>query len=144
MIVSNIMTRNVHNIVSSATLKKTQEIFKAVKYHHLPVVDNGQLVGMISDRDIYRLSSPYEGTAFEDDRDEAWLYKPVSEFMSTPVITIDGQTLIDTAAILLLEHNISCLPIINQQEILEGIITWKDLLKYYTYISGATELTAAS
>ena len=143
MIVAKIMTKKVHTIASNTTLKSAQKIIAQVKYHHLPVVDGTMLVGMISDRDIYRLSSPYAGTAQEDDRDEDLLYTPVSEFMSRNVISISPDTLIDTAAIMLLEHNISCLPIISTKEVLEGIITWKDLLKYYTYLTEVSELKIA-
>lgn len=54
--------------------------------------------------------------------------------MSTTLITVQKDTLIDTAAILLLEHKISCLPVVAKDEAIEGILTWKDMLKFYVYL----------
>jgi acetoin utilization protein AcuB len=46
-------------------------------------------------------------------------------------ITVDAQTSIEKASNLLLENNISCLPVISSQGVVEGILTWKDILKFY-------------
>ena len=54
--------------------------------------------------------------------------------MSITLITAKKDTLIDAAAILLLEHNISCLPVVSIDGAIEGILTWKDMLKYYVYV----------
>ena len=135
MFVSEIMTVNVDTITPKTTLKQVQSIFDRESYHHLLVVEAGKLVGVISDRDMLRLTLPDSDDDDAPHVDEAWLQQPASEFMTTALITIDRETLIDCASILLLENNISCLPVVDLDNCVEGILTWKDLLKYYVYVS---------
>jgi len=109
-------------------------LFKEVGYHHIPVVggdSGGELVGILSDRDIAKYLTP-------DLNDEALalslpLQKTVSEIMSTQLVTVAATTSIDCASILLLENNISCLPVVDDENQLEGILTWKDILQFFVY-----------
>lgn len=134
MHVESIMSENVHCILPETTLADLRDIFKQVAYHHLLVAQDKHLLGVISDRDVLRMSSPYIDTTDATDQDQALLATVAQDIMSTTLITIKKDTLIDTAAILLLEHNISCLPVISKSDAIEGILTWKDMLKYYVYI----------
>jgi acetoin utilization protein AcuB len=136
MLVTEIMTEKVHTVYKDATLEIVNNIFKKVKYHHLLVTEENKLVGVLSDRDVNRLVSPFLDTEHQLERDAKLLEKPVEEFMTTTLVTVDSDTSIDCASILLLEHNISCLPIVSVDNEIEGILTWKDLLKYYVYASG--------
>ena len=134
MFVDSIMSRNVHCVLPSVTLEELCNIFKQVPYHHLLVVQEGELLGIISDRDVLRTSSPFINTARATAQDQALLQTTAQEIMSTALITVQPDTLIDTAVILLLEHSISCVPVVSNAEAIEGILTWKDMLKYYVYI----------
>lgn len=139
MLVEKIMSENVHTVSPSTTLAELRKIFSEVNYHHLLVVEAGLLMGVISDRDVLRMSSPYlDGMEIDGDKanehDEALLLQPASSFMSTSLIKVLPDTLIDAAAILLLENNISCLPVVTEDDAVAGILTWKDMLKYYVYI----------
>ena len=133
MFVSEIMTEKVHTIAKDTTLQEANEIFIKAKYHHLVIVEDNKLIGIISDRDVNRNITPYLSTDLELERDKAQVQKLVSDFMSTKIVSIDKNTPIDAASILLLENCISCLPIIDIDDQVEGILTWKDLLKYYVY-----------
>lgn len=137
MQVESIMSKNVHTVSLSTTLAELRNIFASVEYHHLLVVEDNQLLGVISDRDVLRRSSP----ALDEDDDgnlpapDAELLKQTADtFMTKDLITVLPDTLIDTSAILLLEHNISCLPIVSEEGLVLGILTWKDMLKYYVYV----------
>lgn len=134
MHVENIMSDSVHCVLPDVTLADLRETFKHVTYHHLLVAHDNQLMGVISDRDVLRMSSPFIDTAETTPHDQALLKTKAQDFMSTKLITVKKDTLIDAAAILLLEHNISCLPIVSRDDAIEGILTWKDMLKYYVYI----------
>ncbi len=96
-------------------------------------MENGKLVGIISDRDICQNASPFLNTEQERDIDRSLLHKSIADIMSTHLITIDRSTSVDCASILLLENNSSCLPIIDEDDMLEGILTWKDILYCHTY-----------
>jgi len=134
MHVENIMSEPVHCILPEVTLGELREIFKQVSYHHLLVSRDNNLLGVISDRDVLRMSSPYIDTSNATDQDQSLLETKAQDIMSTTLITVKKDTLVDTAAILLLEHNISCLPVVSKSDVIEGILTWKDLLKYHVYI----------
>ena len=51
--------------------------------------------------------------------------------MSRNPITVDKDVQIEDAVHILLENDISCLPVISATRDIEGILTWKDILKYY-------------
>lgn len=134
MLVETIMSEPVHCILPEVTLAELREIFSRIKYHHLLVARDSHLLGVISDRDVLRMSSPYLDTANATAHDQSLLETKAQDIMSTTLITAKKDTLIDAAAILLLEHNISCLPVVSMNGAIEGILTWKDMLKYYVYI----------
>ena len=134
MLVTNIMSENVHCVLPTVTLRELRDIFSRVSYHHLLVVEEQKLLGVISDRDVLRASSPFLDTSEASEQDQALLKTTARDFMSTSLITVRQDTAIDTAVILLLEHSISCLPVVSDDEMIEGILTWKDMLKYYVYI----------
>ncbi len=133
MFVGEIMTKNVHTVTPETTLGEVRNIFKQVGYRHLLVEQDGKLVGVISDRDVLARSSPWLDTQQENNRDRDSLNVPAATFMNTNVITVDRQTIVECASILLIENNISCLPVVKQDNAIDGILSWKDLLQYSIY-----------
>ncbi|WP_188150536.1 CBS domain-containing protein [Teredinibacter waterburyi] len=133
MLVADIMTKNVITVSPDNDLADLRQHFSSKKFHHLLVEDNGKLVGIISDRDASANSSPFLGTLNERPEDRELLDKKVSAMMSTTMVTVVVDTIIDCAAILLLENNISCLPVVDQEMNIKGILTWKDILQFHVY-----------
>ncbi len=131
MKISSIMTRRVVTVEMDDSLQIISEIFENVKFHHILVVENQKLVGVISDRDFIRALSPFLDTPTEEERDITTLNKKAHQIMNRTPITVDAETSIDEASNLLLENNISCLPVISPQGSVEGIVTWKDILKFH-------------
>ncbi|MEE9604821.1 MAG: CBS domain-containing protein, partial [Candidatus Scalindua sp.] len=84
-------------------------------------IENQKLVGVISDRDLID----------REERNTITLDKKAHEIMSRNLITVDVETSIEKASNILLENNISCLPVVSSQGVVEGILTWKDILKFY-------------
>jgi len=134
MLVNQIMTRNVQTVFDDDSLGLLTKILNEVSFHHLPVVDsNNILLGIISDRDVMKNLSPFLGTDFERDCDSELMKQSAAEIMSSNPITIGETTRIETASILLLENNFSCLPVVDEDGKLDGLLTWKDILNYYIY-----------
>ncbi len=131
MNVASIMTRKVFTVDMDDSLKTVRNIFKHVEFHHILVDDGKKLVGVISDRDLLKAMSPFLGTPSENRCDTIALNKKAHQIMSNIIITIDAETSIEQANDLLLENDISCLPVVSQQGSVEGIVTWKDILKFY-------------
>ncbi|RPA55357.1 CBS domain-containing protein [Shewanella vesiculosa] len=128
--VSDIMTTRVVTIEMDDRLVLAKEIFDNVSFHHLLVVDNEKLSGILSHRDFLRALSPNIGTAAELIRDTETLQKRVHQVMTHNPITIAPHCDINQATKMILDNDIGCLPVL-ENNIIVGIITWKDLLNAF-------------
>lgn len=133
MLIESIMTTQLQCVAPDTVVSDIRALLTRFPFHHVPVLEDGSLVGIISDRDLLRNLSPYTDSQTASDQDQALLQQTASQIMSTRLITAQPDTLVDTAAILLLENNISCLPVVKASGDLVGIVTWKDMLKFYVY-----------
>ncbi len=122
MNVASIMTRNVLTVKMDYFIQIIRDIFNNFEFHHILVLENQKLIGVISDRDLID----------REERDTITLDKKAHEIMSRNLITVDVETSMEKASDLLLENYMSCLPVLSSQGIVEGIVTWKDLLKFYS------------
>ena len=134
MLVNQIMSQNLHTVLGKTKLDVLSNIFADVSYHHLPVVDeNNVLLGIISDRDVTLNLSPFIDTDMEHERDRELLNQVAADIMSVDPISVGQNSRIETASILLLENNFSCLPVVDSDGKIEGLLTWKDILNYHIY-----------
>ena len=120
-----------HAVTMDDSLARARDLFNEFHSHHLPIVQGLELLGIISDRDLLKAVSPNIGTLSETDRDRATLNKRAHQIMSRKLITVAADTTVEAAARLLLGHRVSCLPVVTTTGHLEGIITWRDLLREY-------------
>ena len=131
MKLDSIMTTPVVTVEMDDTLAVLWEIFDNVKFHHLLVIEDGRLRGVISDRDLLKASSPFVNTFAEQKRDLTLLKKRAHQIMSRKPITISKEATSEEASQLMLRKNISCLPVVSSDGSIDGIITWRDLLASY-------------
>lgn len=133
MKVSDIMTPNPVTISMDTELKEIKEIFKHAHFHHLLVEDEQDhtLVGIISDRDLLFAISPNIDTMAETLHDKETLLKHAHQIMSRHMVTIAPDVECKSAALKLLQAEISCMPVINPDKHILGIVTWKDFLHLY-------------
>ncbi|MFT7687361.1 MAG: acetoin utilization protein AcuB [Candidatus Azotimanducaceae bacterium] len=136
MDVQNIMTTTLTTVSPKQEVGDLFKLFKEVSYHHVPVVEDNKLVGIVSDRDVSQNLSHFFSVNIENKKDVDLWTRPISEIMSRELITVEKDTSIDCASILLLENNISCLPIVDENFTLEGLLTWKDILQFHVYSDG--------
>lgn len=116
---STIMTRNVITAHPSSTLRAARDIFMQNKVHHLPIVEDGKLVGILTTYDLFKLvdkSADYDTTTIRD-------------VMTTHVATLEPSDKIGSAAELFLENLFHAVPICKDGE-LKGIVTSFDVIKY--------------
>ena len=123
------MTTHVVTVDMDVTLKDIREIFEHASFHHILVTENKKLVGIISDRDLLKTISPYANTPSERTRDAATLKKRAHQIMTRRPITIAVDGSILEAIRLFVEQKISCLPVLNHDGSVAGILTWRDILK---------------
>ena len=133
MIISEIMTTEVTTVDMDDTLRTVGQIFRAKKFHHLLVVKDKKLIGVISDRDFIKALSPFIHSLSEREQDRSTLNTKAHKIMSRTLITVTKTTLVEEASKLLLKYNISCLPVVSENGEIEGIVTWKDFLKWSVF-----------
>jgi len=126
---SGIMTARVVTVEPDDRLEVVKKIFDSVKFHHLLVVEDGKLRGVISDRDLLRALSPYLGTPSENARDIATLGKRVHQIMTRRPVTLPPEASAADAVKVFLQQRVSCIPVVDAASKPLGIVSWRDLLK---------------
>lgn len=128
--VDAIMSRPLIAVAPEAPLWEARATMQAHGVHHLLVRDRGRMVGIVSDRDIAHRLSPATGRGVANRHEEEAMQRRVLQVARFHVITIPTGSSIEIAAALILEENISALPVVDPQthEYL-GIVTSRDLLR---------------
>jgi CBS domain-containing protein len=99
------------------------------RIRHLPVLDEGRVVGVVSQRDLFR-SALATALGYGEKAQKTLLRTiRVKEVMSEPAITVSPEASAKEAIHLMLEHKIGCLPVIEGRTLL-GIVTETDILRY--------------
>lgn len=129
MNIGQIMCRELATLTPDDSLHRVKELFDLHGFHHLPVVENGRLVGVISDRDLLRNVSPFIGKLSERIQDTTTLDRRAHQIMTRKPVTISPAMTLPDAVQLLLSSSISCLPVVTDAGQLVGVVTWRDLLR---------------
>lgn len=112
----------------STPVHEARQLMERRRIRHLPVVDGGRLVGIVTDRDV-RLNLPSPATSLSIWEVNYLLAKlTVGEVMTKRVITVEPDRPVEEAARLMLEHRIGALPVTEGGRLV-GIITETDLLR---------------
>lgn len=131
MLVKEIMRKPVTVIPAGTSIGEADQILLSRGFRHLPVVDQGRLVGILTDRDIrFATSSLCQTPRSAGD--------PVSMAMSSPPLTADPLDPVEDAARIMREHKIGCLPVLDGTELV-GILTGMDLLDALMILTGVTK-----
>jgi acetoin utilization protein AcuB len=138
MKLGEIMTRRVVTVEFDDSLAAVKEVFDALRFHHLLVIGSDKkLCGVISDRDLLRAISPHVGTRSETTRDSATLNKRAHQIMTRSPVTLRPEASLTDAIQLLLEHRVSCIPVVDQEFKAVGIVSWRDILRSLSGLPGA-------
>ena len=128
MLIKDIMTTRVATVSMDDRLTVIKDIFEQARFRHLLVLEEDQLVGVISDRDLFRAISPYLDSEAEMSRDTETLNRRAHQIMSRQPVTIASHLPVRDGVKIMLEKNVSCLPVLENGALV-GIISWKDLLR---------------
>jgi acetoin utilization protein AcuB len=126
----DIMTRTVVSVAPDDRLRDAREKLEKHGFHHLLVVDRGALVGVLSDRDILRATSPFVGQLCERPQDGQTLDRRIHQLMTRAPVTGSVSDDVNDAAARLLNAGVSCLPVVGARDEPLGIVTWRDLLRH--------------
>jgi len=129
MQLKDIMQPKVVTVTADGSLWEVKMLFENTKFHHLLVTDAKKLVGVVSDRDYLKAASPNLNRQATTAADGATLNQRVSSIMSTQLKTLAAENSILDAITLFNQANISCIPIVDHDMNIEGIISWRDIMK---------------
>lgn len=128
--VAEIMTRDVITVRPDTVIERIHDLFEKNAFHHIPVVDHGRLVGIVSKTDYLKIrhmiSITWSGnTACQD------LYKGMttSDIMTSDPLKIESSDTIGLAADIFKANALHALPVVDD-DVLVGIVTSHDLLAY--------------
>jgi CBS domain-containing protein len=130
-VVAEIMTREVTCTEMDNTLGEAMALCSENQIRHLPVLDEHKcLVGLVTDRDLRYFLSPRLGTLSENSSDRESMERPVHLVMVRSVHVTSANSSLAEAAQIMLDHRIGCLPVIDGERHVVGIITTNDFLRY--------------
>jgi len=128
-LVKNWMTRDIVTIRPDTTLPEAHRLMMEKRIRRLPVVDQGQLVGIVTLGDV-RGAEPSDATSLSIWELNYLLSQlRVKEIMTRNPITVSENATIARAALMMLEHKISGLPVVDDAGNLAGIITESDIFR---------------
>lgn len=128
--VSEVMTRNVVTLSPRHTFQEAIGLMANRPFRHFLVVEEDrQLVGVVSDRDLLRILA----------RTPNWQKTTVGEVMREEAVTVRAETPLSFAVAKILKHRINCLPVVDEDGKMCGIVTSTDLLKTYMNVQACLE-----
>lgn len=130
MSIAKIMSTRVVSVHMDDSLQSLRELFADTGFHHLVVVHDNKLRGIISDRDLLKSISPFVDTLSERKLDRATLDRKAHQIMTREVITLNPSDSVYSAIELFNTHKISCIPIIDTNRHPVGMVSWRDVMKF--------------
>ena len=141
MFVSRSMTQKVICIGPDAGIFEAQELMAENKVRHLPVTaPDGRLIGIVTDRDI-RSALPYKffrKPPSEEEKQNVSQLK-IKDIMTSDPITISPTYTIQDALLIIQDAKVGALPVVDEDGMLKGIISVRDLLRAFINVLGIGE-----
>jgi acetoin utilization protein AcuB len=122
----DVMTTNVLTGSVRSTLAQAIDTMVSSDVRHLPIVSGDELIGMISDRDLRQFS---RDLIVDDARARAKLAAPVTQLMSSDVLTADPEDDLDDLIELMIENKVGAVPVVDGDGQLVGIVSYIDILR---------------
>jgi len=141
MYVKNRMTSNPYTISPDATIAEALELMRHNGIRKLPVVKGGELVGIVTEREMLEVS-PSKATTLSVFEVNYLLGKTkVSQAMTKDLVTISADSLLEEAALLMRDNDISTLPVLEGEKLC-GIITETDIFNAFIELMGFSDIGA--
>jgi acetoin utilization protein AcuB len=141
MLVRDVMQKSLVTVALRTTLPEAIRLMHDHGIRHLPVVEDGRLCGIVSDRDLKRAMASSATTLAEHELTYLLDRVRVGEIMTRTVLTTAPMFPVEEAARLMVRERISALPV-TEGDTLVGIVTETDVLQLFVRALGAGEPSA--
>jgi len=143
MRVEELMTNKVFTVEPNDMIDRVFFLIHYEKIRHLPVVEKGKVVGMVSDRDLYKALGPKSNSnSIEATQGSTELHvipKKVQNIMRRGVFSVTADTYASEAAAIMADNKIGAIPVIDNKNKLVGILSATDILRVFSKIEKARE-----
>ena len=127
MVVEEVMSKEPIVVRTTDSIRRAMSATMEGDVRHLPVVEDGRLVGIVSDRD---LRDAYRSAFFSAAVDEDPLDEAISKIMSSDIVSVGTETELGEVIDLMIEHKVGALPVVADDSMkLLGIVSYIDVLR---------------
>ncbi|MDB4963323.1 MAG: hypothetical protein JWP01_3322 [Myxococcales bacterium] len=131
VLVRHIMSSPVVTFFAEQTLPLAEDVMRFKHLRHLPVIDDDRrLVGLVTHRDLLRAQPSTLIGLSEVERRARQADIRVDQIMERDIWTVGLDTLASAAGCTLLDHKYGCLPVVDDDHRLVGIVTERDYLRF--------------
>ncbi len=136
MKVKDLMSKKVFTVGPEDMLDKVFFLFNFEAIRHLPVVEKGKVVGVLSDRDLKKIMGPRKKMISDKDTGTQFTVhaRRVRTIMHRGILTIGPDEQAADAAAIMAKRKIGCLPVVKKSKLV-GIITSTDILRAYVKLA---------
>lgn len=136
MYVKDHMTAHPVTISKETSLLDALEIMGKNHFHRLPVVENGKLIGLVTEGLVDETSGRDKTSLSIYELNYLLSRTTAADIMITDVKTVSPDAWIEEASQLMLDSAINALPVVNEENEVMGLITEKDLFRAYLDVMG--------
>ena len=139
MFVINRMTKNPMTVTADTKVDEVAHLMKKHNFRRLPVVDDGKLVGFLSDSDLMRVA-PSSATTLSRYEINSLLAKIcVRDIMKKDVVSVNVDATIEEAALIMYKNKIGGMPVVSNMGGVVGVITETDIFKTFVDVMGLAD-----
>jgi acetoin utilization protein AcuB len=145
MRVEDLMKSKVFTVEQHDLIDRVFFLIHYEKVRHIPVVEKGKVIAIVSDRDLYKALGPKNNSnAIEavPGKNPAELHvvpQKVQHIMRRHVLTVTPETFASEAAAIMADNRIGALPVVDKDNKLVGIISATDILRVFSKIEKSSE-----
>jgi CBS domain-containing membrane protein len=138
MRVRDLMEKELVTLEASDTLDLADDLMQLGRIRHMPVVSRAGVVGILSQRDLFR-AAVSSALRFRRAVEKEWLAKiPVQEVMTSHVFTVGPDDSVRSAVDLMLAKRIGCVPVVEGGKLV-GLLSESDCLRYLARLLAIAE-----
>ena len=139
MFVINRMTKNPMTVTADTKVDEVAHLMKKHNFRRLPVVDDGKLVGFLSDSDLMRVA-PSPATTLSRYEINSLLAKIcVRDIMKKDVVSVNVDATVEEAALIMYKNKIGGMPVVSNMGAVVGVITETDIFKTFVDVMGLAD-----
>jgi acetoin utilization protein AcuB len=112
-------------------LSEVKEMLAVNNTKHLVIIEEGKLMGVLSERDLLLAISPYVNSNVYTTRDLATLNQRVGQILERHPLYLDDQAELEDAIDMFDKNHISCIPIVDADFVPVGVVTKSDIIRFY-------------